>query len=190
MFGNYEGRVVFDRYMDQSLKNKTRQHRAATSIEFPLYPEMKLTISLKEILSRLVWHLCSLRVCWNTSLVRVALSWLLCTTPRLGAMVLKKFIHIRADSLIRHQFFTSIGSSAWWEVCAWSLSTDVLLFFFDLVSCGRIGDQTLLKFLSGKGTKYREGDVVEFAWLDINNVKGSLDSTIYETLIGEENSLV
>ena len=33
MVGNDEGRVVFDRYMYQSLKNKTRQKRAATSAE-------------------------------------------------------------------------------------------------------------------------------------------------------------
>jgi len=33
MVGYDEGRVVFDRYMYQSLKNKTRQKRAATSVE-------------------------------------------------------------------------------------------------------------------------------------------------------------
>jgi len=32
MVGYDEGRVVFDRYMYQSSKNKTRQKRAATSV--------------------------------------------------------------------------------------------------------------------------------------------------------------
>ena len=49
--GYDECRVVFDRYLDQSLKNKTRQKRAAMQIEFEIHPEMKLTMSLKEILS-------------------------------------------------------------------------------------------------------------------------------------------
>src|SRR5437867_8969999 len=52
MLGDYnDGRVVFERYLDQSLKNKTRQKRSTTSIEFVIHPEMKLTMSLKEILS-------------------------------------------------------------------------------------------------------------------------------------------
>ena len=51
MVGYNEGRVVFDRYLDQSLKNKTRQKRAKSSIEFQIHPEIKLTTSLKELLS-------------------------------------------------------------------------------------------------------------------------------------------
>jgi len=34
--------VIFDRYLDQSLKAITRQKRASTSTEFAVYPEMKL----------------------------------------------------------------------------------------------------------------------------------------------------
>jgi len=46
-----EGRVVFDRYQDQSLKSKTRQKRVFTSTEFKVHSQMKLTMSLKELLS-------------------------------------------------------------------------------------------------------------------------------------------
>ena len=47
MMLNYrEGRIVFDRYLDESLKNKTRQKRATTHTEFEIHPEMKLTMSL------------------------------------------------------------------------------------------------------------------------------------------------
>jgi len=51
MIGCNEGCVVFDRYLDQSLKAKTRQWRAVTSVEYVIYPKMKLTMSLKELLS-------------------------------------------------------------------------------------------------------------------------------------------
>ena len=40
--GYSEGRVIFDRYLDQSLKAITRQKTASTSTEFAVYPEMKL----------------------------------------------------------------------------------------------------------------------------------------------------
>ena len=37
--------------MDQSLKNKTRQKRAATSIEYEIHSDMKLSMSIKDLLS-------------------------------------------------------------------------------------------------------------------------------------------
>ena len=43
--------VVFDRYTDQSLKIQTRQKRAVTSTEYDKHSEMKLAMSLKELLS-------------------------------------------------------------------------------------------------------------------------------------------
>ena len=46
-----EAHIVFDNYIDQSLKNKTRQKRAVSSTEYEISLEMKLTVSLKEILS-------------------------------------------------------------------------------------------------------------------------------------------
>ena len=46
-----EGHVIFDRYVDDSLKIKTRQKRASMSTEFENHPEMKLTMTLKELLS-------------------------------------------------------------------------------------------------------------------------------------------
>ena len=51
MAGYDEGRIVFDRYMDQSLKNKTRQKRATTNVEYEIHPDMELTMSIKEPLS-------------------------------------------------------------------------------------------------------------------------------------------
>ena len=40
--GFNEGRIIFDRCLEQSLKNKTRQKRAVTSAEYEVHPEMKL----------------------------------------------------------------------------------------------------------------------------------------------------
>jgi len=51
MIGYNEAHVVFDIYLDQSLKNTTRQKQAVSSIEFAIHPAMKLIMSLKEILS-------------------------------------------------------------------------------------------------------------------------------------------
>ena len=49
--GFNEGGIMYDRYPEQSLKNKTRQKRAVTSIEYEVLPEIILSISLKELLS-------------------------------------------------------------------------------------------------------------------------------------------
>ena len=48
MIGYREGHVVFDRYVEQSLKNKTRQ-KIATTCKF--HHNMKLTMTIKELLS-------------------------------------------------------------------------------------------------------------------------------------------
>lgn len=39
-----ETRIVFDNYLDQSVKNKTRQKRVVSSIEFKINIEIKLTM--------------------------------------------------------------------------------------------------------------------------------------------------
>ena len=44
--GFNEGRILFGRYLEQSLKNKMRQKRAETSAEYEVHPEMILSMSL------------------------------------------------------------------------------------------------------------------------------------------------
>jgi len=160
LIGYNEGRVVFDRYMDQSLKNKTRQKRAATTTEFQIHSEMKLTMSIKEILS--------------ASKTKSTLTSMLaqCLLERFSRMTSIKLVvvyeekireqdseerhsHEEADTLIPHQVLTSIAESDWLEVCVWSPDTDVLMLLLDLVSRDRLGCNTRLQFLTGKGTKYR-----------------------------------
>ena len=47
MAGYHEGQVVL---LDESLKKKIRQKRATTSVEHEIHPEMKLTMSIKDVL--------------------------------------------------------------------------------------------------------------------------------------------
>ena len=50
--GFNEGRIIIDRYLEQSLKNKMRQKRAVTSTEYKVHPKMKLfSMPLQELLS-------------------------------------------------------------------------------------------------------------------------------------------
>ena len=69
--------------------------------------------------------------------------------------------HEEADTLISHQVLATIADSHCREICVWSPDTDVVVLLIDLVSHGRLGTNNRLKFLTGKGTKYREIDVIE-----------------------------
>ena len=66
-----------------------------------------------------------------------------------------------ADTLLPHQVLASVDESKWQEICVWSPDTDVLTLLLDLVSHGRLVSHSIcsLKFLTGKGVKYREIDV-------------------------------
>ena len=95
-----ESRVVFDNYLDQSLKNKTRQKRAVSSTEYEINLDMKLTVSLKEILSssRTKQYLTEMfaRVYWRGQKVPQTWSWPMETKSRAEtlrrSMVMKRLI--------------------------------------------------------------------------------------------------
>lgn len=166
MAGYDEGRVVFDRYMEQSLKNKTRQKRATTSVEYEIHPEMKLTMSLKELLSA-----SSTKKKLTCLLGQGLLEYFSRDSSFQLVVVYDTFIkghdfeeehtHEEADTLIPHQVLASAAKGASREICVWSPDTDVLLLLVDLVSCERIAAPTSLKFSTGKGTKKREIDIFE-----------------------------
>jgi len=69
--------------------------------------------------------------------------------------------HEEDDTLIPHQVLASVHEHAWQEVCVWSPDTDVLTLLLDVVSRGHLGAQSCVKFLTGKGAKYGEIEVVE-----------------------------
>ena len=166
MDGYDEGRVVFDRYIDQSLKSKTRQKRATTSVEYDIHTEMKLTMPIKELLSftstkkKLTCMLGQGLLEYfsrNNSLQLVVVY----DTVIKGHDFEEQHTHEEADTLIPHQVLASVSNSAMRKLCVWSPDTDVLLLLIDLVSHGRIAPPTRLKFLTGKGPRAREIDIFE-----------------------------
>ena len=165
MTGYSEGRVVFDRYMEQSLKVKTRLKRAATSTEYKLHLDMKLSMTIKELLSSSKTKSCI------TTMFAEALLQHFSSKPIFKLVVVygttikgwnfeEQHDHEEADTLIPNQVLASIEVDDWREVCVWSPDTDVLTLLIDLAS-HHIGPQTRLKFLTGKAAKHREIDVVE-----------------------------
>jgi hypothetical protein len=168
MLGYKEGHVVFDRYIDESLKNKTRQKRAVTSTEFDVHPEMKLTMSLKELLSSSRTKR-SLTCMFAHGLLKYfssnkAFKLVVVYDNKIkGDDFEEAHSHEEADTLILHQVLASVSENAWREVYVWSPDTDVFILLLHLATSGRLGTQTRLKFLTGRGAKFREIDVLERA---------------------------
>ena len=152
--------------MDQSLKNKTRQKRAATSVEYEIHPDMKLTMSLKDLLSassikkKLIFMLGEGLLKYFSSDSSIVL-FVLYDTFIKGHGFEQVHTHEEADTLIPYQVLASVANGTMHEIYVWSLDTDVLLLLLDLVSCGHIASPTRLRLITGKGTKKREIDVFE-----------------------------
>ena len=166
MAGFHEGRVVFDRYLESSLKNKTRQKRSTTSVEFQIHPEMRLTMSIKDLLSSSKSKSMLVNLFANGLLASFSSN----TTIKLVVVYDNKIkcldceeehTHEEADTLIPNQVLRSLDENLSQEICVSSPDTDVLVLLLDLVSRGRHGNLNSLKFLTGKGANYREIDVIQ-----------------------------
>ena len=166
--GYVEGHIIFDRYKEESLKNKTRQKRATTSVEYEIHPEMRLTMSIKDLLS--------------SSSTKKRLTCML-AEGLLEHFSKEKFIffrmvvvydtfikesdsveihtHEEADTLIPHQVLVSVTGNPNRKIDVFSPDTDVLLLLINLVSQGQIGAPTSLTFITGVGTKRRKIDIFE-----------------------------
>lgn len=162
--GYSEGRIVFDRYLDQSLKNKTRQKRATTHIDFEIHSKMKLTMSIKELLSStktkrdLTAMLAKgLMECNKHDKVKLVVVY---ENTVKGHNWEEVHDHEEADTLIPHQVLASANETTGREICVWSPDTDVLTLLLDLVARDRLGAHSRLLFLTGKGTKQRQIDVI------------------------------
>ena len=167
MMASYdEGRVVFDRYMDQSLKNKTRQKRSTTSIEYEVHPEMKPTMSIKDLLSASKTKR-KLTCLFGQGLLDYFASKgsfvlvVVYDTHIKGRGFEYAHTHEEADTLIPNQVLASAVCGASRRICVWSPDTDVLLLLVDLVASRQITFPTSLKFHTGKGMKKREIDIFE-----------------------------
>ena len=164
--GYDEVQVVFDRYMDQSLKNKTRQKRAATPVEYEIHSDMKLTMPIKDLLSA-----SSTKKKLTFMLGEGLLEYFSSDSSILLFVLYDTFIkrhgfeqvntHEEADTVILHQVLASVANGTMQEISLWSPDTDVLLLLLDLASCGHIASPIHLKLIMGKGTKKREIDVFE-----------------------------
>ena len=166
MVGYQECRVIFDRYIQGSLKSKTRRKREVTSTEYEVHPEMRLTMSLKELLSAtrskgLLSSMLAEGLLKHFSGNRDVKLIVVYDTKIKGDNYEEYHTHEEADTLIPLQVLASMAESAPQEVCVWSPDTDVLILLLHLAACGHLGADTGLKFLTGKGTKYRQIDVVE-----------------------------
>ena len=121
MVGYDEGRVVFDRYIDQSLKNQTCQKKAVMSTEYEIHLEMKLTMSLKDLLS-------ASRT--KSSLTAMLAEGLLKYYSRNSTFKLvivydtnikchdfeEKHAHEEADMMIPNQVLASLADSPWQDI--------------------------------------------------------------------------
>ena len=165
MAGYREGHVVFDRYVEQSLKNKTRQKRATTCTEYKVHHNMKITMTIKELLSSsstkssLTAMFANALLTYFSSVSNFKLVVVYGTIIKVCGYE-ERHDHEKADTMIPHQVIASIEVDPRREICVWSPDTDVLTLLIDLAS-RHLGTQTRLKFLTGKAAKHKEIDVVE-----------------------------
>ena len=124
----------------------------AVQNKYELHPDMKLTMSLKDILSASKTK--------RQLTCMFAQGLLDHVSGRDIKLVVVYDTHEEADTLILNQVLASTSDDAAKEVWVWSPDTDVLVLLIDLVSCGRLGAHARLKILTGKSPKYRELDVV------------------------------
>ena len=171
--GYMEVRVIFDRYVEGSLKEKTRKKRATSVADATaghvVHDGMSInTISLKQLLS-----CTSTKHSLTCYLGKGLLEWFdgrdltlvvvydTVAKPVNPPRPIETHSHEEADTLIPLHVILSIEECTYREVDVWSPDTDVLVLLMDLVSRGHLGALTKLKLLTGKGAKHREIDICE-----------------------------
>lgn len=160
--GYDEARIVFDRYIDLSLKNKTRQVRSKTSTEYLIHPEMRLTMSIKDLLSSSKTKQ-SLTIMFAKALIEYFSNketrvFVIYDNKIVGPDTLEEHTHEEADTLIPHQVLASVTDDKCRDITVASPDTDVFILLLDLVSNDHLNDQTRLQFRTGKG-KWRVIDI-------------------------------
>ena len=88
-----------------------------------------------------------------------------------------------ANTILPHKVLASVAGDYVRELYIWSLDTDILLLLLHPVSWAKLGPHTSRNFLTGKGLKEREIDVVErYALLDVTKCEGWSDCTTLRAL--------
>ena len=154
-----EVRILFDRYIEDSLKAKTRAQRATSTsarASYDVHDQMSIsTVSLRELLSssKTKKGLCkllseALLVEFEASSKKFVVSYSNLTKVNAPYTIeedLKIHGHKEADTFR--------------DIHVRSPDTDVFILLMDLVSNNRLGTLSELKFCTGTSSKYREIDV-------------------------------
>ena len=163
-----EERIAFDDYPDRptSLKDKTHQKRAVTSTDYEIHPNMKLNMSLKELLSS-----SKTKKAITIMFAKALLQHFSQSDKRLVVIydgkiednrgLLLYHTHEEADTIIANQVLSAAENDYVTEIHARSPDTDIFMTFMDLVSHGKLRLQAKLMFLTGKGDKHHQIDVPE-----------------------------
>ena len=132
-----------------SLKNKTRQRRSKTSTEYLLHPNMRLVMSIKELLSSSKTKR-NLTAIFAKALIehfrnkekRVFATY---ENRIVGPDTDEEHTHEEADTLIPHQVLASMTNNECREITVASPDTDVLI----LLLVRHLLDSTTLQELTG-----------------------------------------
>ena len=169
-----EVRILFDRYIEDSLKAKTRAQRAtstaAARASYDVHDQMSIsTVSLRELLSssKTKKGLCkllseALLVEFEASSTKIVVSYSNLTKVKPPYTIeedLKIHGHEEADTLIPLHVLDCLRESTFRDIHVRSPDTDVFILLMDLVSNNRLGTLSELKFCTGTSSKYREIDV-------------------------------
>ena len=159
--GYAQGRVIFDQYLEVSLKNKTRAKRTqkTSSLEFVVHDEMIIAkISLKELFanskikSQLTEILAqALLETFKESKLELAVTYhdkARCNTG------MTTHSHVEADTMISLHVVDIIRGSKLRTIDVWSPDTDVLVLLIDLAANDHLGVLTTLRLLTRKAAKY------------------------------------
>ena len=140
---------MFDRYLESSLKNKTHQKRSTTSVEFQIHPEMRLTMSIKDLL---LWSKSMLVTLFANGLLarfssNTAIKLVVVYDYKIRCLDCEEeHTHEEADTLIPKQVLCSLDEYLSQEICVSSPDTDVLILLLHLFSMGRHGNLYSLSF--------------------------------------------
>ena len=185
-----KGRIVFDRYLDQSLKNKTRNKRAQTVTSYAVHPQMTLNMSIKELLSssstkRLLTNIIAKATLEHFAEISTEIV-IVYDDKIVSSENVQFHTHEEADQLIPHQILACQekyrGSNKPLHIDISSPDTDVLILCVDLVSNGRLSCNTELRFITGKNTKNTLRRVV-----DVKSRVNVLGKSKAKALIGFHN---
>jgi len=151
-----EDQAVFDPYLEGSLKNKMCQKRSTAFVGFQIHPEMRLTMSIKDLLSSSKSKSMLVTLFTTGLLVHFSSN----TAIKLVGVYNNKIKCLNCEEE-HNQELCSLDEHLSQEISVSSPDTDVVVLLLDLVSRGSHGNLNSLRFLTGKGANYREIDVIQ-----------------------------